>query len=363
MSEHTAVLRALFVVARHRRGESARSSAILALAGAALLGACTTVGPDFKRPAGALAGRLEGRLAASRWPPTRGACASGQSQTWWRSFNDPVLDQLIAEAQRVNPNVRTAGLRIMEARAQLGIAGSTLYPQVQQVTGDAAAASARAAAGAPDTTAVSLERRAAHQLGARLLGPVPAQHRGRRRRLPRQHRPVRRPAGADGRPGGQPVLLDPHRWRRGCVIASENAALQKRSLEIAERLFKSGNESELDVQQARAQYLGTLATIPQLESSLRQTQNALSTLLARPPGPLPEMAAGKERDPAGRARRHRRHAGRSAAPPPGRARRGTADGCPVRPDRRERGRPLSVDLAAGIGGPVGDVAGRLDRAC
>ena len=81
------------------------------------------------------------------------------------------------------------------------------------------------------------------------------------------------------------------------VIARENAALQKRSLEITERLFKRGNESELDVQQAKAQYLGTLATIPQLEGSLRQTQNALSMLLARPPGPLPEMAAGKDMIP------------------------------------------------------------------
>ena len=47
-----------------------------------------------------------------------------------------MLDHLVAEAQRVNPNVRTAGMRIMEARAQLGIAGSTLYPQVQQATGE-----------------------------------------------------------------------------------------------------------------------------------------------------------------------------------------------------------------------------------
>jgi NodT family efflux transporter outer membrane factor (OMF) lipoprotein len=78
------------------------------------------------------------------------------------------------------------------------------------------------------------------------------------------------------------------------VIARENAALQKRSLEIAERLFKGGSESELDVQQAKALYIGTLATIPQLEGAQRQTENALSTLLARAPGPLPEMAAGKD---------------------------------------------------------------------
>jgi outer membrane protein, multidrug efflux system len=59
-------------------------------------------------------------------------------------------------------------------------------------------------------------------------------------------------------------------------------------------LFKSGNDSELDLQQAKAQYLGTLATIPQQEGSLRQTLNALSVLLTRPPGPLPEMTAGKD---------------------------------------------------------------------
>ena len=76
-------------------------------------------------------------------------------------------------------------------------------------------------------------------------------------------------------------------------IANENAALQKRSLEITERLFKSGNDSELDVQQAQAQYLGTLATIPQFESRLRQTQNALSMLLARPPGPAARDGRGQ----------------------------------------------------------------------
>ncbi|HEX6829321.1 MAG TPA: TolC family protein, partial [Burkholderiales bacterium] len=42
---------------------------------------------------------------------------------------------------------------------------------------------------------------------------------------------------------------------------------------------------------------GTIATIPELEGSLRQAQNALSVLLARPPGPIPEMDAGRERIP------------------------------------------------------------------
>ncbi len=79
-------------------------------------------------------------------------------------------------------------------------------------------------------------------------------------------------------------------------IARENAALQKRSLQITERVFKHGNELELDVQQAKAD-LGTLSTIPQLEGALRQTENALGVLLARPPGALPEIATGKDTIP------------------------------------------------------------------
>ena len=105
------------------------------LAASAVLSACTTVGPDFKPPEVRWLDAWTGGSLESLSIQLRGSTRS-QTQEWWRNFNDPALDQLIAEAQRVNPNVRTAGIRIMEARAQLGIAGSTLYPQVQQVTGD-----------------------------------------------------------------------------------------------------------------------------------------------------------------------------------------------------------------------------------
>jgi outer membrane protein, multidrug efflux system len=106
----------------------------LLLAVCLLLGACTTLGPDFVRP--------EVPWLA-RWSSSalRQDAAEGQkreraaTEEWWRNFKDPVLDQLVADAQRQNTDVRTAGLRILEARAQLGIAGSTLYPQLQQLTG------------------------------------------------------------------------------------------------------------------------------------------------------------------------------------------------------------------------------------
>jgi NodT family efflux transporter outer membrane factor (OMF) lipoprotein len=76
-------------------------------------------------------------------------------------------------------------------------------------------------------------------------------------------------------------------------IARDNAEIQRRSLEIVRLLFTRGVTSELDEQQAKTLYLATLATIPLLEAGLRQAQNALGILLARAPGPLPEMTAGK----------------------------------------------------------------------
>ena len=79
-------------------------------------------------------------------------------------------------------------------------------------------------------------------------------------------------------------------------IARENAQLQKRSYEITQMLFKSGETDELDLQQAKTQYLGTLSNIPDLESQIMLARHALSVLIGRPPGPLPELdeQPGKE---------------------------------------------------------------------
>jgi multidrug efflux system outer membrane protein len=264
---------------------------IVALLGPALLGACTIVGPDFKPPqvpswlAGWTGSSLESLAPQPRAP------RSGQPQEWWRAFKDPVLDQLIAEAQRVNPNVRTAGLRIMEARAQLGIAGSTRFPQVQQVTGEALWVGEERSNGR-DTSfgsaSVGLQVGWELDFWGKFRRSIEAADAGYFARIA-QYDDLQVLMAAQV----ASFYCSVRTVEARLVIARESAALQKRSLEIAERLFKGGTDSELDVQQAKAQYLATLATIPQLESLLRQTQNALSTLLARAPGPLPEMAAGK----------------------------------------------------------------------
>ncbi len=257
------------------------------------LGACAMVGPDFKRPQvpwldGWKGGSLEATKPEAAHPPV-------QLDAWWRNFNDPVLDELIGIAQRQNPGVRAAGLRIMEARAQLAIAGSTLYPQVQQLDGQILRIGGNSPNG-PDKAFTSYGvgasvaweldfwgkfRRGIESADAAYLASIA------------QYDDVQVLVAAQTANLYAAIRAIELRLR----IAHENAALQARSLEITRHLFESGNESELDLQQARTLYLSTIATIPELEGSLRQTQNALSVLLARPPGPLLEMAAGKERIP------------------------------------------------------------------
>jgi NodT family efflux transporter outer membrane factor (OMF) lipoprotein len=74
-------------------------------------------------------------------------------------------------------------------------------------------------------------------------------------------------------------------------VARENAEQQKRNFEITEKLFNSGQQAELDLQQAKTQYLGTLSTIPDFEDQLQRTRNALAVLIGQPPGALPQLMA------------------------------------------------------------------------
>ena len=88
---------------------------------------CTAVGPDFQRPE---ADTAETWLQAEdeRVDTTR-----AEYEDWWKVFEDPALDQLIDRAYNDNLSLQVVGLRILEARAQLGFATGLKYPQSQSV--------------------------------------------------------------------------------------------------------------------------------------------------------------------------------------------------------------------------------------
>lgn len=261
----------------------------LMFCGLLALNACTMLGPDYREPEVAW---------LSHWQPDLyGEVAARQQRTdedlrfWWQVFNDPALNRLIEAARQDNLSLRIAGLRILESRAQLGIAGSNLYPQLQQLNGAIDRVHTRQSGGDLPNNNDSFT---SYQAGFNLAWELDFWGRFRRGIESAD-------AAFFGSIANQQdvqVLLSAQvtdlyfsyrTTQLRIAIARDNAATQKRSYEITERIYKSGQDSELDLQQARTQYLATLSTIPQLEITLTNLRNALCALLGRPPGDLPEL--------------------------------------------------------------------------
>ena len=261
----------------------------LVLLGILLVNGCTVLGPDFQEPE--VAWLEDWRTTAF---PTSTDTEKEQAvalKLWWKLFNDPVLNQFIEDVNRNNLPLRIAGLRILESRAVLGIAGSSLYPQLQQATGALAYVNNSQHGG------TSLDRSQSftnYQLGFNLSWELDFWGKFKRgiesadaaffASIENQH--------------DLQVLLNAqltdlyfaYRTTQARItIAHDNAELQKRSYEITEQLYTQGQQSELDLQQARTQYLATLSTIPELESTLIRARNAIAVLLGRPPGELSEL--------------------------------------------------------------------------
>ncbi len=99
----------------------------------ALLASGCTMGPNFQKPAPwySPASWFGGR------PPTAPASdvastpvADPPDPNWWQVFNDPELTSLEQRVAGSNLDVRLAGIRLAESRAQLGVTRADLFPQL-----------------------------------------------------------------------------------------------------------------------------------------------------------------------------------------------------------------------------------------
>ena len=82
-----------------------------------------TLGPDYSRPTVSIPDNYRGLQGT----PTPESLAD---VPWWEVFKDPVLQELTRDALRNNYDLRTAAARVEEARSQIGVTRSFLYPQV-----------------------------------------------------------------------------------------------------------------------------------------------------------------------------------------------------------------------------------------
>jgi NodT family efflux transporter outer membrane factor (OMF) lipoprotein len=257
---------------------------LLALS-AVLLGACTAVGPDFVKPDSPLGPDW---YEADR---ARYETKAEQQVLWWQALGDPVLNELIDIAHRQNNSLRIAGLRVLESRAQLGIAIGNRYPQNQAVVGEATAL--QASQNAANTAAGDL-RFTQFSLGVGASWEMDFWGKFRRGIEAADAAYLASVAGYD-----QVMVLVTAQvcgaylairtLEEQLRITNENIALQQRSFEIVNVQFENGSTSELDVLQARTLLMSTKATIPELETQLHQARNALSILLGRPPSDLVDL--------------------------------------------------------------------------
>ena len=98
-------------------------AAVLALA------ACTSVGPDYRRPAVAVPAQYPAQY------PDGSAAPAGEKPAevragWWQLYGDATLDELVETARRNNSDLRLAAARVAEAEGALREARAALFPDV-----------------------------------------------------------------------------------------------------------------------------------------------------------------------------------------------------------------------------------------
>ena len=251
---------------------------------ALFLNACSPVGPDFVKPVIA---------PPTQWsePATQGLDASTQAiNQWWQVFNDPVLNQLIDSARANNYSLEIVGLRVLESRAQLGLAVGSLYPQ-QRASGSAAYLSP------PENTGLT-SNYWQYSVGLNAAWEIDFWGRFRRGAESADAAFMASLAAYD-----QALVLltaqvvDTYTVIRATEeqlrISAENIVLQQRSYDITEVLYRNVQDSGLDMQQAKSLLLSTQSTIPTLTISLKQARNALTTLLGQAPGSLNSLLANE----------------------------------------------------------------------
>ncbi len=258
------------------------------LATALALGGCTKLGPDFVKP--------EAQVRDD-WQETEEQEIKEETfddTAWWGIFDDRVASELVEIAYRQNLTLQEAGLRVLQARAELGIAVGSLYPQTQQADGEATVnqtSKARANSRTADTYFTN------YDLGLSVAWEMDFWGRFRRGVESADATLFSEIANYDDFLVvliGEVVRndIEARTAEEQIALARENVKIQQRSLDIARVRFRNGVVTELDVQQALSLLRDTQSTVPRFQIDLRTAENALSVLLGRPPGEVRQILGG-----------------------------------------------------------------------
>lgn len=248
------------------------------------LSACLDpVGPTYSRP------EQPAIPAVYRDAPPMPDAASIADLAWWQVFDDPVLAGLIREAVANNLDLKVAAARVEQAQAQARIVAADNLPQLgyqaeasresQALLGEPLPGSSRRPSSTyllslPITWEIDLWgrlRRADEAARAEILA-------SREARAGVMLTLVGNVAGA------YYALLTLDRQR---AVAVATAEAYRRTLDLFTVRREGGVGTDIERRSAAAQYDRVRSQVPLFDKRIAQTENQISVLIGRPPGPVP----------------------------------------------------------------------------
>jgi NodT family efflux transporter outer membrane factor (OMF) lipoprotein len=262
------------------------------------------VGPNFETPPGPV---------ADGWIEAKNANVQNRYLLdWWRVFQDPKLNSLIDRAYDQNLTLRVVGDRVLQARAQRAIAIGSIFPQLQQATGDysrinlshntfnnPAVFSRLESSGLPVAAMIG-NNYSDWTAGFNLSWELDFWGRFRRNI---ESATATLDASEENFNSALVTLFadvatNYVQYRVAQVrikIARYNIEAQEKLVALAEKQFKGGIANSVDVDQLRTLLEQTRSTIPALLVAQGQANDALCTLLGIPPRDLePELGPGPD---------------------------------------------------------------------
>lgn len=242
------------------------------------------VGPDYVKPRSTVPEQWDSeKEAGARLKPIQ----ESDLETWWRTLNDPVLDELEQKGKAGNLDLKVALTRIDQARAEKLANRASLFPQV-----GATAAGTYLDNVFPRQTSSGTQ----NQWGFLLTGLDAFWEIdlfGRLRRKLEASSALNESATENYREAW--VLLSSEIAKEYVTyrnlqsllrITRSNIKAQSQTLDLTERLFAEGIGTRFDTTREKSLLKATEAEIPRLEGLLSESQHKIELLLATQPGRL-----------------------------------------------------------------------------
>jgi multidrug efflux system outer membrane protein len=247
----------------------------------ALLTGCVTVGPDYDRPA------IESPVA---WRFAEKETRDLANAVWWEQFNDPVLNGLVRKALDENKDLLIATASIEEFFGRYFATRGDQFPSA----GGSADAFRQRLSERSTVQPVDGRNNPYNQYEAFLNGSWEIDFWGKFRRATEAARAellaaeeARRTVVLTLVSAVASAYMDIRALDKQLEITRRTAESRRSTLELFGLRFQNGIISEVDLSQAESEYEDAAARIPDIERAIGQTENALSVLLGRNPGPIP----------------------------------------------------------------------------